>query len=190
MAERRRGAALEHALLEAAWAELAGHGYGGFTMEAVATRAGTSPPVLYRRWSNRHELVRATLGHALRRDPLEVPDTGSLRGDILALMRQANETRIELAAVVSVHLGDYYHETGTSPADLRDTLPVAPLETLNAIYQRAADRGEITTEHLTERRKTLPFDLLRAEFFMTLQPLPETTLTEIVDTLFLPLVQP
>ena len=35
---RRRGEALEHALLDAAWAELQAAGYTGLTMEAVADR--------------------------------------------------------------------------------------------------------------------------------------------------------
>jgi AcrR family transcriptional regulator len=44
--ERRRGKALEDAVLDAAWSELADGGYASFTMEAVAARAHTSRPVL------------------------------------------------------------------------------------------------------------------------------------------------
>lgn len=44
MPERRRGAALEKALLDAAWEELTDTGYARFTMDAVVKRAGTSPP--------------------------------------------------------------------------------------------------------------------------------------------------
>jgi len=76
---RRRGAALETALLDAAWDELQVTGYAGLTMEAVADRAGTSRAVLYRRWRNRPELVIAAMR---RHRPMlsgEVPDTGSLR---------------------------------------------------------------------------------------------------------------
>jgi len=58
---RRRGAALEAALLDAAWDELQVTGYQAMTMEAVADRAGTSRAVLYRRWPKRAELVVATL---------------------------------------------------------------------------------------------------------------------------------
>jgi len=52
-AERRRGAALEAAILDAAWAELVAAGYAGLTMEAVAARAQTSRPVISRRWPDR-----------------------------------------------------------------------------------------------------------------------------------------
>src|ERR1700677_3554696 len=83
---RRRGEALESALLDAACAELQAAGYQSMTMEAVADRAGTSRAVLYRRWPKKAELVVAALR---RHRPMlsgEVPDTGNLRGDVLALL--------------------------------------------------------------------------------------------------------
>src|SRR5580658_5732141 len=79
---RRRGEALEAALLDAAWDELQLAGYQALTMEAVADRAGTSRAVLYRRWPKKAELVVAALR---RHRPIlsgDVPDTGSLRGDV------------------------------------------------------------------------------------------------------------
>src|ERR1700678_947664 len=79
VATRRRGAMLEHALLDAAWQELQESGYAKLTMERVADRAGTSRAVIYRRWRNRPELVIAAMRH---RQPVlsrQVPDTGTLR---------------------------------------------------------------------------------------------------------------
>jgi len=188
MAERRRGAALEQALLDAAWEELTEHGYARFTMDAVVKRAGTSPPVLYRRWSDRDELVRAAIAHVLREHILEVPDTGSLRGDVLTLMREINATRLPLVTVMSVYLASYYQETGTRPVDLFDPSTTGRREAVDVLFDRAVDRGEITPELLTERIKSLPFDLLRHEFLTTFAPVPDHVLEEIVDTIFLPLV--
>src|ERR671937_754114 len=54
---RRRGAALEAAILDATWTELAAVGYERLSMEGVAARAGTSKAVLYRRWPNRADLL-------------------------------------------------------------------------------------------------------------------------------------
>ncbi|MFD6422600.1 TetR/AcrR family transcriptional regulator [Streptomyces sp. NPDC060198] len=186
MAERRRGPALEKALLDAAWEELTAHGYARFTMDAVVQRAGTSPPVLYRRWSDRDALVRATLQHVMKRALLDVPDTGSLRGDVLTLMREINATRIELVTVMSVQLADYHRATGTSPD--------APLtsgrkEAVDVLYDRAVRRGEVRAELLTDRIRSLPFDLLRHELLTTFAPVPDDVLEEIVDTVFLPLVR-
>jgi AcrR family transcriptional regulator len=100
VAIRRHGEALERALLDAAWDELAEGGYAAFTMDAVAVRAGTSRPVLYRRWPDKHDLVRAAVAHALDREVIAVPDTGSLRGDVITLMKSANETRADLVAAL------------------------------------------------------------------------------------------
>lgn len=189
MPERRRGAALEQALLDAAWDELIAAGYARFTMDAVVKRAGTSPPVLYRRWSDRDDLVRATLVHVLRKNVLKVPDTGSLRGDVLTLMREINATRVQLVTVMSVYLASYHLETGTSPAELLDPADTDRKQAVDAIFDRAVARGEAKSERLTDRIKALPFDLLRHEILTTYAPAPDRVLEEIVDTIFLPLLR-
>jgi len=189
MAERRRGAALEKALLDAAWEELTDNGYARFTMDAVVKRAGTSPPVLYRRWSDRDALVRAAVAHVLRQHVLDVPDTGSLREDVLTLMREINATRLHLVTVMSVNLAGYHQETGTGTGDLFDPSRTGRKAAVDVLFDRAADRGEITPERLTERIKSLPFDLLRHEFLTTFAPVPDHVLEEIVDTVFLPLLR-
>ncbi len=62
-------------------------GYGAFTMAGVAVRAGTSRAVLYRRWSNRPELAIAAIRQHTRLAAADTPGTGTLRGDVLALLR-------------------------------------------------------------------------------------------------------
>ena len=188
MPERRRGAALEQALLDAAWAELTENGYARFTMDAVVQRAGTSPPVLYRRWSDRDELVRAAIVRKLQENILDIPDTGSLRQDLLTLMREINATRVELVTVMSVHLASYHQQTGTSPGDLLDPRATGRKQAVDLLFDRAAARGEVDPELLTDRIRTLPFDLLRHEFLTTYAPVPDHVLEEILDTIFLPLV--
>ncbi|MFJ5232258.1 TetR/AcrR family transcriptional regulator [Kitasatospora sp. NPDC088391] len=186
MAERRRGAELERALLDAAWAELVETGYAGFTMDAVVKRAGTSPPVLYRRWPDRDALARAAIAHVLAAARLEVPDTGSLRTDLLTLMRAINATRAELVALMSVQLAGYHRATGTAPAEL---LAAGGPDGTEAIYDRAVARGEADPAKLTPRIRALPFDLLRQELLTAHAPVPDEVLAEIVDTVLLPLVR-
>jgi AcrR family transcriptional regulator len=65
---RRRGEALEDALLDAAWDELVEVGYGRFTIDGVAARAGTSRPVIYRRWPVRSDLAIAAVRRRAGRD--------------------------------------------------------------------------------------------------------------------------
>src|SRR4051794_424504 len=189
MAERRRGAALEKALLDAAWDELTANGYARFTMDAVVKRAGTSPPVLYRRWPDRNALIRATITHILAKNVLEVPDTGSLREDLLTLMREISTTRLQLVTVMSVNLASYYQETGTSPSDLFDPTATGREEAVDVLFDRAVERGEIKPGLLTKRIKSLPFDLLRHELLTTFAPVPDYIIEEIIDTIFLPLAR-
>ena len=83
---RRRGDALYEAILNATLAELAEVGYARLTMERVAEQAKASKASLYRRWPSRMELAVEAVYRALP-DPTSPPDTGSLRGDVLATLR-------------------------------------------------------------------------------------------------------
>lgn len=185
---RRGGVELENALLDAAWQQLVGEGYAAFTMDAVAARAGTSRAVLYRRWADKHELVRAVVAHITRPDEMPIADTGSLRGDTIAMMKIANRTRLALVAAMTVHLGGYYQETGTSPADLRKTLFPERPHIPRLLLDRAIARGEIQPALVSNRIASIPYSLLQQEFFMTLKPVPSAVIEEIVDTIFLPLL--
>jgi AcrR family transcriptional regulator len=186
--QRRRGRALEEALLDAAWAEVTDRGYDHMTIDAVAVRAGTSRAVLYRRWPNKQELVLAALKHEAAKDVVVAPDTGSLRGDVIALLKEANRVRVGVVSQLLTQLGGFYRQTGNSLADLRALVQGGRDAFLEDAIQRAIDRGEIEAGQLTERIARLPVDLFRYEIFMTLRPLPEEVIEEIVDTIFLPLV--
>lgn len=186
--KRRRGSVLEDALLQAAWEQLVEGGYGLFTFDAVAARAGTSKPVLYRRWATRRELLSATLRSFVTRTAPPAVDTGSLRGDVVRVLLDANESRAAFVAVVSVQLGGFFDETGTSPADLREDLVRGRTSSMDGIIERAIARGEIRAEQVTPRIKALPFDLMRQEALMTLKPVPSEVIEAIVDEIFLPLV--
>jgi AcrR family transcriptional regulator len=189
VARRRRGPALEEALLDAAWAELTERGYDDMTIDAVAVRAGTSRAVLYRRWPNKQELVLAALAHEVGKDVVVVPDTGSLRGDVIELLQQANKLRVGLVAALLTRLGGFYHQTGRSLADIRKFVQGDRDAVLEQIIQRAIGRGEIQPEQVTDRIARLPVELFRYEILMTLQPLSDEAIEEIVDTIFLPLLE-
>jgi len=187
---RRRGRTLEAALLQAAWDELTEVGYAGFTIDGVAVRAGTSRAVLYRRWPNRPELIVAALRQHGRLDPFDVPDTGSLREDLLALLRHMSASVGEVTGVISFLIAYSFSEAGVSPSVLRER---ALAETANSgmrqIIDRAVARGEIDPARLSPRIRSLPVDLVRHDVIMTQQPVPDATLVEIVDRIFLPLVR-
>ena len=187
--QRRRGTALEEALLSAALAELMENGYAGFTIERVAERAATSRHVIYRRWRNREELVVAALRRDAERDRAPIPDTGSLRDDVLELMRAANKRRLGAVALYSVQLSAYFQETGTSLGELRELLLGDRPSSMAVILERAVARGEVDPAALTPRIVTLPADLLRHDVLMRLSAVTDSAIIEIVDEIFLPLVR-
>lgn len=185
---RRRGAELENALLAAAYAELMEKGYDGFTIEAVAARARTSRAVVYRRWPSKPELVTAAIAHGWQREQVELPDTGSLRADMIGLLQAANRTRAPFGIMMSARLGAYYAETGQSPADLRDLFLQGRTSAVDLIFDRAVARGEVDPARLSPRVRTVAFDLYRQELLMTLRPVPDDVIESIIDEILLPLV--
>ena len=60
---------------------------------------------------------------------------------------------------------------------------------LDEVIERAVARGEIKPGQVSERVARVPVDLFRYELMMTLQPVPERAIEEIVDDVFLPLVR-
>lgn len=184
---RRRGAELETALLDAAWAELTERGYDDLTYDAVAQRAHTGRAVLYRRWPAKAELVHAAVLHVLGK-PADLPDTGSLRGDVIAALRQANSTKIVMGVQLLTRLGDYYRATGVSLGGLIDSATGGQNPVMRTIADRAAARGELEPDTIPERVLRVPVDLFRLEFILTYEPVPDSVIVQIVDDIFLPLV--
>jgi AcrR family transcriptional regulator len=185
---RRHGAELQKALLDAAWEELVEGGYDSFAIDAVAARAHTSRAVLYRRWPTKQDLVKAAIASRGFQQAIEIPDTGTLRGDLIEFMNQANGSRAQKGLVLVTRLGAFYSDTGTNLADLRQGLVHARSDAIDHMLQRAVDRGEIDPAKLTPRVRRVAFDLFLHELMMTLQPVPKHVITEIVDEIFLPLV--
>src|ERR1700722_5694371 len=187
---RRRGAELESAILDAAWEQLIAEGYEIFPLDTAAAPARTNKPVLYRRWKTREDMLRATVRHRGAADPPAIPDTGTLRGDLLALLAQANTTRNPMAALVSSMLGSYYNQTGPTPAELRDAFLTPRGSAVEQVVNRAVERGEADPARLSPRIVALPFDLFRNEMMMTLKPVPDHVLRQIVDDILIPPVAP
>ena len=185
---RRRGAELEAALLDAGWDELRERGYAALTFEGVARRAGTSRPVVNRRWATKDALVRDAVTHASDRLPLTDPATGSLRDDTIALLEQLNGGFLAFAAVLTAQLAAYFEDTGTSPAELRESLVGKKWALIESVTRRAVERGEVDGTKLTPRIARLPYDLLRHEVVMNVKPMSSPDIREIVDTIFLPLI--
>jgi AcrR family transcriptional regulator len=189
-ATRRRGNALDDAILGAAWAELLDKGYAVFTMEAVAERAGTSRPVLSRRWQTRADLAVAAIGTYIQKNPISVPDLGNVRDELAMLLQKLSDRGMLAVVRVLFSMRDYFVETNSNLDDLRSELRkrLGDSRPVEEILQRGVRRGEIDPSKLTKRIASLPLDLLRHEGFMTHKPISKAVVAEILDTIFLPLV--
>ena len=186
---RRRGAELEEALLAAAWDELEQKGYDAFTIESVAARARTARAVIYRRWATKHDLMRAAILQHEKDERVALPDTGSLRGDLVEVLRSANRRRAPLIGfLVSAHTGAW-GGSSRSLADVRNEFLGGRTSLLDQVLDRAVERGELDPERLTPRVRAVAFDLFRHEVLMTQRPVADEVIDEIVDDVVLPLVR-
>jgi AcrR family transcriptional regulator len=189
MTERRRGADLEHALLEAAWAELTNNGYAGLTMEGVAERAGTSRPVIARRWDGKAPLAIAAIRQQMAKHPLEVLDRGNLRTELLEFLERASERAGAIAAAFTLFTSEYFSEISSNPEGLHKALIQGEVEIFAAILKRALARGEVAPEKLVPPVTTLIADLFRYHVVMNFAAPPDDLKEAWVDMLFLPLVR-
>lgn len=185
---RRRGAALEEAILHAAVAELTASGYAGLTMDKVAARAGTNKNAIYRRWPNRLALGIAAYRQLATTVP--PPDTGDLRGDVLELLRQANRHWSSPLGAILRELLSAAGGASQALAQLREQSGDAVAAPWLTILGRAVARGEASPEALHPRVATVAIVLLRNEFVMRGAPTTsDDVLVEIVDEVYLPLVR-
>jgi AcrR family transcriptional regulator len=84
---RPRSAKAEQAIRDAAVALLTERGIGGFSVEAVASRAGVAKTTVYRRWPTREELIVGSVSSL--KGPADPAPGESVRGDLLHVLRQA-----------------------------------------------------------------------------------------------------
>ncbi|MFC5833153.1 TetR/AcrR family transcriptional regulator [Nonomuraea insulae] len=184
---RRRGEALEHALLTAAWAELLEAGYPKLTMENVAARAGTSKPVIYRRWPTKAKLVMAALAHNVPLQESDI-DTGSLRGDLLELVdRGIKQFRRVPGDTLPGLITETFGEPDVFEQLRRRFAQDDILELIRPFLTRAVERGELRTDRCSDRVLRVPFDLLRSETLLYGMTVDDAAITEIVDDIALPL---
>ena len=183
---RRRGTALDDAILQATIAEIDHHGYSDLSIERVAERARASKASVYRRWPSKVALVLAAVHHQLP-DSTAAPNTGSLRGDLLALFRGAARQLSGPAGVaIRGMLGDALRDPELH-AELRRYTQGRSNAALRDVLCRAGQRGELDPESITPRQLEAGMSVLRFHFLVHGAPIPDTVVVEIVDEVVVPL---
>jgi AcrR family transcriptional regulator len=115
-------------------------GYDAFTLDEVAVRARCSKTTLYRRWSNKSDLIVEVIGREI---PTVEPNTGSLRGDLEELLSRIARVMdddvgaiflaVALAMQKDKDLKHAWHKQGLLPGK----------QGMERIVARAIARGEI-----------------------------------------------
>jgi AcrR family transcriptional regulator len=138
---RPRDAGIDAAVLDATLAVLDEVGYGRLTLEAVARRAGTTKPAIYRRWPNRQRLVLAALG--LRLGEAQAPDTGCTLCDLDECLKVFVAAFRRMPPDV---MGPLFAECAGDPelrAAFMATLFEPPRGAVRETLERAHDRGDL-----------------------------------------------
>ena len=145
---RKRDHTLDTRLIEAALDILADAGFDSMTMDMVAAKAGAGKATLYRRWPSKAELVRdALIWMSKGSVDLELlPDTGTLRNDLLALLKPYSIEYGERKLRVLAKLGSYFSEHPKAAEDVMAGI-FDPWTAINRrLMQRAIERGELPAQ--------------------------------------------
>lgn len=182
---RRRGEALNAAILRAALDELTELGYAGLTIERVAERARTGKASIYRRWPTKMELALDAVYHGLP-NTMGTEDHGSLREDALALLRwtagvMAGPSGEAMRGLLSDALGDPQRTI-----ELRRRTQGRGAQAMRRVALRAVERGEVHPDAVTDRRIEAGQAMLR-QYFLFNGSVPDEVIVSIVDEVVVPL---
>ena len=130
----------------------------------------------------------AAIHHYGNTHPVEIPDTGSLRDDMVALLTGASTARVSFVAIITAAFSGLLASTGLTPAQVREKIMADRELWSTRVFARAHERGEIDLDRIPPAVLTMPFDLMRHDMLMTYKPIPPERVLAIVDDLFMPLV--
>ncbi|TRW83384.1 TetR/AcrR family transcriptional regulator [Mycolicibacterium sp. 018/SC-01/001] len=186
---RRHGAELDAAIRAAVLDILAARGPDGVTMDAVAAAARTSKPVLYRRWPDRHVLLRDTL---ISIAALSIPteDTGSFRGDMLAVLRgwaalfAGDQGPLMRSIVMAMGADPELSES------FRTDVIGARKDEMTALVQRGIARGDVRPDVPVDLVRQLGQSVLWHHLLITGDPIDDRLVTDLVDEVLVPVTRP
>jgi AcrR family transcriptional regulator len=192
-AHRKRGAALEEAILEAAYAELSEVGYTSFTVEAVAARARTGKASIYRRWPTKQELVLDALCGGLptpKQCGFEpILDDSMTTEDALRQVARA------ITQVLSSPAGDAMRaikcEAVADPELARtidDRFQAPRRAALLAMLRRGVERGEVRPEAVSPLVADVLPAVLTHRVILQREPITERDISDIIEQILIPLV--
>ena len=129
-------------MLAAAIEELSARDYADISVESIAARAGVHKTTVYRRWGSKVEIIKQALIGAAGAH-IQVPDTGSVDGDLLLLARAV---QLVLSPPQGAAITTALIVGGLASTELAEVMRQfweVRLEAISAIVDRAVSRGEL-----------------------------------------------
>jgi AcrR family transcriptional regulator len=190
MPAQRRGAGRRGAICEAVFGLLAEVGYDRMTMDHVAERAHASKATIYRTWPDKPQMVvEAIIQHFDEAEP-DAPDTGSLRGDLLALMGRACDAVNSADGDVISGLMTAAGRTPPLASALQRCLLEAKAPLFRAIVGRAAQRGEVPGGTDPALLQEVMHAMIVSHKLWQNTPMTGDYARHVVDDVLLPIMRP
>ena len=180
-AGRPRSAESRRAIIQSAMHILQNDGYAALNIEAIAARAGVSKQTIYRWWASAAFIVLEALLSDMPAQEGLVPDTGSLKGDLLDLVRptvrvlSARRAPIYKAMIAEAQADPRFAEA------FRTQLMAAHREVVRAIVARAQLRGEVAFDVDAEIAADLIYGPILYRLLNGHAELDETFAFDLVD---------
>lgn len=188
-AGRKHDRSKDAALLDAAIEVVAEVGYDGMTMDLVAARAGTTKSAMYRRWPSKGELTLAAIMRLQEpeTDLNDLPDTGTLRGDLIALTQpyasEEGQRKLRLLAGLSSLLERQPDLAEAARSTIEPWVDVCRL-----LIERAVERGEAATEDAHTVARVIP-SMASDHALVQRAPLDREFFVGLIDAVVLPAVR-
>jgi AcrR family transcriptional regulator len=188
---RRRGDALLQAIYDSVLEELAEVGLGRLTMEGIAERAGTGKMPLYRRWASTHDLLLDAVRHMLATvaTASELPDTGSLREDLIILLSYPRDVMAgPVGPAISAVIGERHRHPELIAAISGKVFGTSMR--IQAVLRRAIERGEVDPRRVTPHICRAGQALLVLGYLVDGTPPDDAEVAAVVDGVLLPVLRP
>lgn len=185
---RKRDHTRDPEILEVALDVLAETGYDGMTVDMVATRAKAGKATLYRRWPSKADLVLDAVVCMKSRDiDLDaLPDTGTLRGDLIAMIKTPSIRESERKLKVMAGIASMIARSPELAAAAQNAL-VEPRASVNRImFRRAIERGEIPADVDVEQLCMISPAMVAYRVLMLGKPVDREFLVGVIDKVVLP----
>jgi AcrR family transcriptional regulator len=183
-----RGSAREQAILDAAMELVAEIGYNRITMDAVANRAQASKATMYRKWPGKAELVAEGLRRCCEAEAECVPDTGTLRGDLAAVVAQMSDGIAGDNGAVFLGLLEAFRDDDVLRGLFKQQVAGRCEEVAAVVLDRVADRGEKVRTISGENVLQIAFSQLFMATLLSGKPPTAAAQRCLVDEVLMPLL--